>query len=93
MERRIAILLDKRQLPKYTTYSHTDTLCELRNNSSPARNLCSLSMEGGALLRVREILDLEELGFSVLLSESHYDDRIVVEFVASDRSEYSCGLR
>jgi hypothetical protein len=67
-------------------------LVNLRNHSL-GRNLGSSCIEGATLLGVGEVLNLEDLNFSILLDERHDADIIVVARGTVDEGEYGCGLR
>ena len=64
------------------------------------RTTCSLglgrgnpSKEGGTLLGVGEVLQLEDLKFPVLLDESEDTERIIVELGAIDGCAHASDLR
>jgi hypothetical protein len=68
-------------------------LLSLRRRCPFGYNLGSSSIEAATLLRVGEILNLEDLNFPILLDKRNDDEGVVVARGTVDEREHACGLR
>ena len=66
---------------------------DLRSKPPLGQSLGSHRVKGVALLRVREVLDLENFEFPVLLDKGEDEDSIVVDCSTVSRGPHSCHLR